>query len=134
MKDYMTVGEMFDEYCEDYSDKEKKIVLEIYSNSGPKQRELIMDQMSGYINGSGDLFPYDYNDFIMEYGGMGDYPVYDFVHLIMRRLLLTETEFRELEEWILEKDGAEHLEYLRTGPEWGFDILDEVEDTKLFCR
>ena len=132
MEKYMTVRAMFNDYCKNYSVEEKERVIDIYGNSGPKQRELIKDKMIGYIMGTGDWFPYDYDDFVLEYGGMGDYPAYQFAHMIMRGDLFTETDFRELEESLLETHGADHLEIMRADPKWCFDVLDDVKDTKLF--
>ena len=126
MRDYVTLEELFCEYFEDaeYSEKQEIHIRDIYRNSSELAKENIRDEMIGYLYGD-ILLPYEYDDFVCNYGTMGAYPLDYFVWLHMRNDLMCETEFRELEEWIEEREGKDALEEKRKFPEWGAEVYPD---------
>ena len=124
--DYVTLEQLFCEYCVDaeYSEKQEVHIRSIYRNSSEENKESIRDEMIGYLYGD-KLLPHEYDDFVCNYGTMGAYPLDYFVWLHMRNDLMCETEFRELEEWIEETEGKQALKERRKSPEWAKEVYPD---------
>ena len=124
--DYVTLEQLFCEYCEDaeYTEEQEVHMRSIYRNSSEVNKESIRDEMIDYLYGN-NLLPHEYDDFVCNFGTMGAYPLDYFVWLHMRNDLMCETEFRELEEWIEEREGKDALEERRKSPEWGAEVYPD---------
>ena len=124
--DYVTLEQLICEYCVDaeYSEEQEVHIRDIYRNSSDLAKESIRDEMIGYLYGD-ILLPYEYDDFVCNYGTMGAYPFDYFVWLHARGDLMCETEFKELEEWIEETEGKEALEERRKSPEWYKEVYPD---------
>ena len=124
--DYVTLEQLFCEYCEDaeYSEKQEVHIRSIYRNSSEVNKESIRDEMIGYLYGH-ILLPHEYDDFVCNFGTMGAYPLDYFIWLHARGDLMCETEFRELEEWIEETEGKQALKERRKSPEWTKEVYPD---------
>ena len=124
--DYVTLEQLFCEYCVDaeYSEEQEVHIRDIYRNSSEENKESIRDEMIGYLYGD-KLLPHEYEDFVCNFGTMGANPLDYFIWLHARGDLMCETEFKELEEWIEETEGKEALEERRKSPEWHKDVYPD---------
>ena len=124
--DYVTLEQLFCEYCVDaeYSEKQEVHIRSIYRNSSEENKESIRDEMIGYLYGD-KLLPHEYDDFVCNFGTMGAYPLDYFIWLHARGDLMCETEFRELEEWIEETEGKQALKERRKSPEWTKEVYPD---------
>ena len=124
--DYVTLEQLFCEYCVDaeYSEKQEVHIRSIYRNSSEENKESIRDEMIGYLYGD-KLLPHEYDDFVCNFGTMGAYPLDYFIWLHARGDLMCETEFRELEEWIEETEGKQALKERRTSPKWSAEVYPD---------
>ena len=124
--DYVTLEQLFCEYCVDaeYSEKQEVHIRSIYRNSSEENKESIRDEMIGYLYGD-KLLPHEYDDFVCNFGTMGAYPLDYFIWLHARGDLMCETEFRELEEWIEETEGKQALKERRKSPKWSAEVYPD---------
>ena len=124
--DYVTLEQLFCEYCVDaeYTEEQEVHIRSIYRNSSELAKESIRDEMIGYLYGD-KLLPHEYDDFVCNFGTMGANPLDYFVWLHARGDLMCETEFRELEEWIEETEGKDALEERRKSPKWSAEVYPD---------
>ncbi len=126
--DFMTIIDVFEEYFDgmvDFTEAQKEIMIEVYFNSSAKQRERILDEMYKVSSGEDWRGASEFEDYMCEYANMGCNPFDEFVNLHMRNLLMCETEFRELEEWIEEREGKEALEEKRKSTKWSSGVYPD---------
>ncbi len=126
MSDYVTLEQLFCEYFVDaeYSEEQEIHIRDIYRNSSEVNKESIRDDMIGYLYGD-ILLPYEYDDFLCNYGTMGEYPFRYFQWLHYRGDLICQTEFDELEQWIVESQGQDALDERRKSPEWSSEVYPD---------
>jgi hypothetical protein len=122
----MTEQDVIFEYFMDagYTDQQEINIVDIYNNSSECGRQAIMDHILGFVMGE-IFFAYEYQEFVDEYGTMGEYPFRYFQWLHYRGDLICQTEFDELEQWIVESQGQDALDERRKSPEWSSEVYPD---------
>ena len=129
----MTIETAFCRYFIDagYTEEQEVNIRNIYRNSSDKNKEDILKEISDYLLDE-KFFTCEYQEFIDLYGNIGNYPYEYFRWLHHTGDLMSETEFKELEERIEEREGKKALEELRKSPEWRKEVYPDNCSNELY--